>query len=86
MDNVTAEHLKNGEPLIPKVLSILYNWIIDLEYIPKNFREGIQTPLHKGKNTSITDPDNFRGITLLNTFSKVFEILIWSRMESWCGW
>ena len=83
MDNITAEHLKYGGSMVPQVLLFLYNWILQLEYIPVNFREGIQVPLHKGKNTPITDPDNFRGITLLNTFSKLFEILIWKRMESW---
>ena len=83
MDNVTAEHLKFGGRPIVRILVTLCNWIVDLEYIPVNFREGIQVPLHKGKNASTTNPDNFRGITLLNTYSKIFEILIWTRMEAW---
>ena len=85
MDNITAEHLKYGGilVLVSQTLLILYNWILQLEFIPSNFREGIQVPLHKEKNTTVTGPDNFRGITLLNTYSKVFEILVWNRMESW---
>ena len=40
IDNITAEHLKYGGDLIPKVITMLFNWIVDLEYIPRNFREG----------------------------------------------
>ena len=83
MDGISAEHLKYGGKGVGLVLTAVYNSIVHLEYIPKNFREGIQVPLHKGKNTSVTDTDNYRGITLLNTFCKIFEILIWSRMETW---
>ena len=40
-------------------------------------------PLHKGKDSCILDPNNYRGITLLPTFNKLFEILIWQRMKGW---
>ena len=83
IDGISAEYLKYGGENIPVLLSLLFEWIIRLEYIPRNFREGIQVPLHKGKNTPTTDPDNYRGITLLNTFSKIFEILVWTRLEEW---
>ena len=83
LDNITAEHLKHGGEVLPEIIAMLFNWIVNIEYIPRNFREGIQIPLHKGKNTSITDPDNFRGITLLSIYSKLFEIIIWKRMEQW---
>ena len=44
---------------------------------------GIQIPLFKGKDLDALDPNNYRGITLLLTFNKVFEILVWSRLKSW---
>ena len=61
----------------------MFSWILKTEYIPENFRRGTQVPLYKGKNTSALDPNNYRGITLLTTFNKIFEILIWSRIEVW---
>ena len=29
------------------------------------------------------DPDNYRGITLLSSFNKLFEMVIWRRIEHW---
>ena len=54
-----------------------------MEYIPVNFRRGVQIPLFKGKNLCSTDTNNYRGITLLSIFSKVFELVIWNRIEPW---
>ena len=82
-DGITKEHLINASDLIVKVLVHVFKWILTLEYVPENFREGVQFPLHKGKNTSILETNNFRGITLLNTFNKIFEMLIWNRLKDW---
>ena len=82
-DNITAEHLKFcGEELV-QLLTRLYNRILILEYIPKNFRIGTQVPLYKGKNLCSLDPNNYRGITLLTSFNKIFEIITWSRIKTW---
>ena len=44
---------------------------------------GIQVLLYKGKYTNPLDPNNYRGITLLSCFNKLWEILVWGRMEKW---
>ena len=56
---------------------------IKIEYVPDCFRKGVQVPLYKGKGTCSLNPDNYRGITLLSNFNKLFEVLIWSRLERW---
>ena len=84
-DGITREHLKAAETPIVKFLTIVLAKMLEIEYIPVNFRRGIQIPLYKGKNTSTLDPNNFRGITLLSTFNKIFEILLWARIEKWWG-
>ena len=61
----------------------LYNSVRDLEYIPKSFKRGVQVPLYKGKDTCVLDANNFRGITLLPTYNKLFEIIIWQRLKGW---
>ena len=82
-DGVTKEHLlAAGEGFI-EFLFLILTWMGTIEYIPENFRRGVQVPLYKGKNTSTTDPNNYRGITLLSTYNKIYEILLWSRMEKW---
>ena len=82
-DGLTKEHLTPAGDYLAVVLNLCFKWIFRLEYIPKNFRIGVQVPLHKGKNTSILDTNNFRGITLLSTFNKLSEMLIWTRMKDW---
>ena len=61
----------------------LYNQVRLTEYVPKCFRVGVQVPLHKGKGACPLDPNSYRGITLLSVFNKVFEILVWRRLEAW---
>ena len=82
-DNITSEHVKYGGDAVIEILCWIFNQIVALEYIPGIFRTGIQIPLHKGKNTSILDTDNYRGITLLVTYNKLFEIVIWGRVSTW---
>ena len=82
-DGITKEHILNAGPSMPRVIALLFNWILDCEYIPINFRRGIQIPLYKGKNTSTFDVNNYRGITLLSVFNKLFEVVLWNRMEGW---
>ena len=77
------EHLVAAGECIVDFLFLILSWINMIEYIPMNFRRGTQVPLYKGKNTSPLDPNNYRGITLLTTFNKIFEILLWSRIEKW---
>ena len=82
-DMVTAEHFVHAGRNLIDALRILYNAIVTSEYIPSCFRTGVQIPLFKGKDLDILDPNNYRGITLLSTFNKIFEILIWGRLKGW---
>ena len=82
-DNVTAEHLRYGGESLQNVICSLFNACRRAEYVPCNFRKGIQIPLYKGKNTCPLDSDNYRGITLLSSFNKLFEMVIWRRIEHW---
>ena len=57
--------------------------VVEIEYVPSNLRMGTQVPLCKGKNTCTLDQNNYRGITLLTSLNKVFEILLWEWMKDW---
>ena len=82
-DNVSSEHLKYAGPNLIYALTQIFNLIIAWEYIPINMRRGIQVPLYKGKKTCTLDRNNYRGITLLTNYNKVFEMVIWLRLEKW---
>ena len=82
-DSITAEHLQHAGYNLKVLLTHVFNRIVQLEYVPVNFREGTQIPLYKRKNTCSLDQNNYRGITLLTSLNKVFEILVWDRMKGW---
>ena len=44
---------------------------------------GVQIPLYKGKDECVLDLNSYGGITLLPTYNKLFEILIWHRLKTW---
>ena len=82
-DGISSEHVKFAGPDLVRILTVLYNLVVRTEYIPVNFCRGAQVPLYKGKNQCVLDMNNYRGITLLTNFNKLFEILLWGRLEKW---
>ena len=44
-------------------------------------KPGIILPLFKGKGTKANNKDNYRGITLFPTISKIYEIILVNRLE-----
>ena len=80
---VTKEHLMAAGDKLIDFLVIIYEWILRIEYIPPNFRTGIQIPLYKGKYAPPLDTNSYRGITLLSILNKLFEVLVWQRIEPW---
>ena len=74
-DDISAEHIKYAGPVLVYLLSIIFNLIMQFEYIPLNLRKGIQVPLYKGKNLCHLTMDNYRGITLLSSFNKILKWL-----------
>ena len=82
-DNISAEQICFAGPNLLYIIKAVNNFILEWEYIPTNFRRGTQVPLYKGKNSCTLDRNNYRGITLLTNFNKIFEILLWGRIEKW---
>ena len=82
-NDISSEEIKFAGKRMAIVLTIIYNLVVEKEYIPVNFRHGIQVPLFKGKNLDCLDSNNYHGITLLTNFNKLFEVLLWGRLEKW---
>ena len=57
----------------------MLNYIIEMEAFPDSWAEGIRTSIYKAGERS--DPNNFRGITVLPIFEKIFEIIVQRRLE-----
>ena len=82
-DGISTEHLAYGGRCVIRILTLIYNHMLRLEYIPVNLRRGIQIPLFKGKGACCLEPDNYRGISLLTNLNKVYEVLVWGRLKDW---
>ncbi len=82
-DGIVSEHLLYSGPKTVTALTWVLNCIIQLEYIPQSFRYGIAIPLFKQGKESTLKKDNYRKITLLTTFCKLFESVTLKRAEPW---
>ena len=80
-DKLSNEHLKFGGTALPAILTRLFNAILLSCHIPDTFRHGYITLIPKGHNKDLTNPSNYRGITLLSAVSKVFEKVILLRLS-----
>ncbi|KAK6743866.1 hypothetical protein RB195_010892 [Necator americanus] len=77
-DGISAEMLKYLPPSgIREMTKIIRSIWID-ERIPDSWRHTIIIPLHK--KLSVTDPRNYRGISLLRVMYKVLERIILDRL------
>ena len=62
-------------------LPCLFDKILNIGYTRNFLKHGFVVTLHK--NGNIHDVDNYRGITLLSTLSKLFTRLLNNRLTDW---
>ena len=80
-DNILNEFLVNASLAVKIFILIIFNKLLDLEYFPKTWATGKITPVFKkGDNT---DPNNYRGITILSCLSKLFTKNMNERLNRW---
>ena len=81
-DQITTEHVKFGGEMLLHCLRRLFNAIVLYEYVPLYFKRGIIVTLPKGDKNTLYQ-DNYRGITLITVFAKLFEKCTMYRIEDW---
>lgn len=78
-DNIPAELLKTDPTAAAHFLQPLLNDVWQQEHLPADWKEGLLIKLPKKGNR--TDCNNWRGITLLSTVSKVLSKIILYRIQ-----
>lgn len=63
-----------------KIITLLFNTVLQTGVIPTDWCIGLILPLFKNKG-SPNDPDNYRGITLLSCIGKLFTAAINNRLS-----
>ena len=80
-DSLSAEFFKSTCVEISPILKDIFNSILDSGICPKAFGESVLCPIHKSGPTN--DPNNFRGIALVNTMYKIFSSILNKRLYAW---
>ena len=80
INNIPISVIKKISPFISSLLAELFNESIEVGVFPSKLKLSRVIPLHK--NGSTTSLKNYRPITTLSVFSKIFEKLVHVRMTS----
>ena len=75
LDNILNEYLKHLPPSMLQITCKVFNIIFNSGFFPEIWGKGVILPLYKNKGY-INDPDNYRGITLLSCYGKLFTTIL----------
>jgi len=82
-DGISTEHIRFAHPSLILILKFVFNNMLQYEYDPDNFANGITIPLPKENNRKQSkSADDFRGITLCPVISKIFELCLTNFMKT----
>ena len=76
VDGIEVEHLLHAHPVLCLLLCKLFNAMLELGHVPRDFHYGIIIPVIKDQCGDISSANNYRGITLSPAISKLFEMCI----------
>ena len=82
IDEVCGEFIKTSHDIVLPFLTKLFNYMYKNSYYPLQWCKAVITPILKNGNN--TNPDNYRGISLLSVISKTFTSIINKRLYEWC--
>ncbi|CAC5422085.1 unnamed protein product [Mytilus coruscus] len=77
-DLILNEIIKTSCPVIGKSVTILFNLIFSSGFYPETWLNSYIAPLFKGGDP--LDPNNYRGISLLNGVAKIFSAVLNERV------
>ena len=83
IDNLINEYFNNATEILIEPLYIVFNKILDRRSFPKHWATGLIVPIHK--KGDLDDPNNYRGITLLSCFAKLFTFILNESFKTWSG-
>lgn len=79
-DNISNELLKYAGPELVTKMTTLYGKILDTSEIPSDWHESVTIPIFKKGQKTL--PENYRGITLLNSSMKLFTHILKRKLEA----
>ena len=83
--SIDYEHIRYAGPPLWKALFCLYRVFFESGSLCQILKIGIILPLFKGKGAKANIKDNYRGITLFPTISKIYEMILVNRLEKFAS-
>ena len=80
-DGISPEFFHNFSPTLVTFLCVLFNTIFNTGIYPSTWCQSLIFPLHKRGDQN--NPNNYRGIALLNIISKIFSSILNTRLSQW---
>ena len=78
IDGIPAEIVKYCQEELTDIIVIVFNYMIENKDFPDIWAEGLRSVLFKSGSRLCVD--NYRGITILGIFAKLFEIAVNNRL------
>ena len=82
-DRIINEYMKHSVSVLMPLYLYLFNRVLDEGQVPEDWLIGLIIPLYKNKGDK-TDCNNYRGITLLSCFGKLFTAILNTRLYNFC--
>ena len=82
-DNLSSKMLIQLSPIIHSPIRLIVNQSLITGIFPDQLKIAIVTPLYKGKNTDQHSFCNYRPISLLPTFSKIIEKVVYRQLDDY---
>ena len=80
--NIKSDYILIEQGNLKFVILTLFNKLYEIGYFPKEWSTGVIVPVCKKGDKK--KPENYRGITLTSTLSKMFIYLLNQRLGHWC--
>ena len=81
-DGISNDIIKCCEYTIAPIIMILFNKLVQMQHYPNQWSISVMIPIHK--SGELSDPDNYRGISLNCCLSKLFTYLLNARLTQYC--
>ena len=78
LDAIPAEFIKHCKDILARDITTIVNYIIEERNWSDMWAEGLKSAVFKSGKRSLVN--NYRGITILTTLEKVFEVAVYRRM------
>ena len=79
IDSIPAEFVKCCSDVMAADMEDMFNYALEKREFPDIWTEGVRTPVYKSGMK--LDTNNYRGITVLPVYEKVFELAVQRRFE-----